>query len=230
MLLAFVFLAPKDVKESFRQSQFVIPEKNDALSSYYTPDLDWVTFQANMKQQMKPTPSKQKSDAQTVEADAESDAQKAKTDVESGVDQIESEVSSFFERPTQAPTYTTDQRYILQKQKSAPRFIPTFPKKSFLVYDPKDPPLRYATRPGPNSLDDILSEAAHIETPKETKLQNEAQKSAQERHEDLLRRTNWIFHSANRYNSDRILKQPKMIPGPSNEDKYKRRYSHYGLA
>jgi hypothetical protein len=118
----------------------------------------------------------------------------------------------------------------MQKQKSAPRYVPKFSNDVFNVYEPKEPKLRYATRPGPNSFHDILSQRAHVETEEERKRDWEAQKSAQERHEDLLRRTNWIFASATRVSPDRILKQPKMIPGPANEDKYSRRYSHFGLA
>ena len=124
----------------------------------------------------------------------------------------------------------SDEKYLLQhkmnQKKPSPRFLPKFSSDLFHVYDPETtPPLRYATRPGPNTFNDILSQRAHIETEAEKVAAKEAQANAQMRHNDLLRRQNWVYNSVNHIRPDYILRQPKMIPGPANEIYYTKRYS-----
>ena len=124
----------------------------------------------------------------------------------------------------------SDEKYLLQhkmnQKKPSPRFLPKFSNDLFHVYDPETtPPLRYATRPGPNTFNDILSQRAHIETQAEKVAAKEAQANAQMRHNDLLRRQNWVYNSVNNIRPDYILRQPKMIPGPANEIYYTKRYS-----
>lgn len=183
------------------------------------PDESWTEFESNMKGHFKNTPQNSNEDyAEGYTEDADEDTDED-TDEDADEDADDRDTSSL----------TTDQVYLKQKQLSAPRCLPKF-SNDFIVYEPKEPKLQYATRPGPNSYKDILSERAHVETKEEAQRANEAQRSAQERHEDLLRRSNWVFIQSNRKNSDSILKQPKMIPGPANQDKYSRRYSKYSLA
>lgn len=248
LFISFILFAPNNVKESFTsqsQSQYVIPENNAEKVRIYNPDVDWLEYENKMKQQMK-TPTKTSQETTKDSQDTTKDSQdtsmfdKIEQDAESVLKTLGTDIGSLYDSSTSSSSLPdqqiqehplfSDQRYILQKQKTAPRFIPKFTKPEFLVYKPDTPELHYATRPGPNSFNDILSEAAHIETPQEKQEQQQAQQSAQERHEDLLRRTNWVFQSASRWNTDHILKQPKTIPGPANNDKYIRRYSKYGLA
>lgn len=67
----------------------------------------------------------------------------------------------------------------MQKQKSAPRFVPKFSNDAFNVYEPNKSNLTYETRPGPNTFNDILSQASHVETDAERERTWNAQKSGE---------------------------------------------------
>ena len=232
-IILFILFGPKQYKESFSNGeQYVLPTSDpDSVDYTLSPDESWLSFEKKMKQQMvsSDTDGKTTSDDEKTTSDDEKTTKETDTKQTPNLSE-ENSGSSLFKQEDRERGLKTDQIYLMQKQKSAPRCLPKFSKKQFLVYEPKTPPLHYETRPGPNSFHDPLSERAHVETKKELRDSREAQRSAQERHEELLRRSNWIFDHANKISPDHILHQPKMIPGPYNTDKYVRRYTHYGIA
>lgn len=229
-IFLFILFGPKQQKETFSNGeQYVLPTSDpDSVDYTLTPDESWLSFEKKMKQQMVSSDETKDDNVTTIDHKPESEPKEEPKQKPNLAE--DSTGSSLFKWEDRERGLKSDQIYLMQKQKSAPRCLPKFSKKQFLVYEPKTPPLHYETRPGPNSFHDPLSERAHVETKQEFKRSNEAQRSAQERHEELLRRSNWIFDHANKVSPDHILRQPKMIPGPYNTDKYVRRYSHYGIA
>ena len=246
LVILFIFFYIRPVNEELFANQYVMPQE-DKNVVYTSPDLDWKDFEEKVQSQMKPDKKETKTTGDDEsEGEKETEEYKTNTDDDKPDQSSEQSTSSFLfgwfdkkdsddehedekDSTTSTPKFTSDQLYILQRQKSAPRYLPKFSKNSIHVYVPKKPKLDYATRPGPNSFHDSLTEREHVQTEKELRNEWQAQKMAQERHNDLLRRQNWVFQSVNDITPDYILKQPKMVPGPSNGWKYNR-YTHYGKA
>lgn len=211
LLFIIVSYSSNLTTEGFTNNEYVIPSSMNQIIQHATPDIDWRDVEDRLNKAYEGDDEEQKEEEEEVEVE------------------VEVEADEKFVNEKDTPLYS-DQIYILQKQKSKPRHHPKFSNDAFNVYEPKTPPLRYETRPGPNSFNDSLTEAGHVETEKERHQDWLAQKNAQWRHQDLLNRLNWVYLKANQYvNPDKILKQPKFIPGPSNEVKYGR-YTHYGRA
>ena len=225
IVLILYLYATSSSKEDFDNSdlndqQYVFSDASSSMvAQYNTPDIDWKEIEASIEDELKSKDDKEEEEEEDKEEEEEEEEDK---------EEEEEEEDDSRNNQKRKRMLTSDQRYIRQKQRSAPRFVPKFSNDEYNVYTPKDPPLRYATRPGPNAFHDVLTEASHVETDKEREDAWKAQKNAEYRHKDLLHRLNWVYIEANKYSPDRILKQPKIIPGPSNESKYERKYSQYG--
>ena len=234
LLFIIMSFSSNTTTEDFSNNEYVIPQTATPVMSYASPDVDWRDVEDSMNAQYKDEDEDEESKEEEEEEgdegseDGEQSEKMARTG-ETEAKPVKNEKFVSKGQVKENPLYS-DQIFILQKQKSAPRSLPKFSNDAFNVYEPKQPPLRYATRPGPNSFNDSLTEVGHVETERERQRDWVAQKNAQWRHQDLLNRLNWVYLEANQHvNPEKILRQPKFIPGPSNEVKYGR-YTHYGRA
>lgn len=253
-VILYLYVSYRPVLQEAFSNDYVL-SKDSSLTTYLnqTPDLDWKEFEANMKDQLVKE-DEQKEDEETVDEEEEQDESDEDNDIsmvkevikrrnttvlekEKGQEETKEKEDEFSmhlqvekEIRKADKQMKSDEKHLLKhkmnQKKPTPRFLPKFSSDLFHVYDPETtPPLRYATRPGPNTFNDILSQRAHIETEAEKVAAKEAQANAQMRHNDLLRRQNWVYNSVNHIRPDYILRQPKTIPGPANEIYYTKRYS-----